>query len=167
MCAYAPHVCVYTIHVCVNTCFPKGRAVCIDTDGGPMEQNFTSGERVNWSRLRSKKQNPRRQAKHRGLSQVYYICQQRSFITAGQRSHSFPLNAASSGTCECVRQILSHQPTHCPPDYLKLFSVRVSEGGYITSSRAYRPPYPLSCVLSSPPTASASRKRGGEGGGYR
>lgn len=37
------------------------------------------------------------------LSQVYYICQQRSFTITGQRSHSFPLNAVSFGTCERVR----------------------------------------------------------------
>lgn len=39
----------------------------------------------------------------RVLSQVYYIRQRRSFIATGQRSHSFPLSAASSGMCGCVR----------------------------------------------------------------
>lgn len=57
MCAYAP-VCVYTIHMCVNTCLSKGEAVCINTDGEPMEQNFSSGECVNWSRLWSRNKTP-------------------------------------------------------------------------------------------------------------
>lgn len=148
MCAYAPHVCVHTIQTCVNTCFSKGRAVCIDIDGETMEQNFYQRRTCELVQAAVQKQNPRRQAKHRGLSQVYYICQQRSFITAGQRSHSFPLNAASSGTCECVRQILSHQPTHCPPDYLKLYSVSVSKGGLsAVTSHPHGPTDPLSIIL--------------------
>lgn len=68
-----------------------------------MEQNFIRAERVNLVQDAIQKQNPRRQAKHRELSQVYYICQQRSFNATGHRSHSFPPNAASSGMCECVR----------------------------------------------------------------
>lgn len=39
----------------------------------------------------------------RVLSQVYYIRQRRSFTATGQRSHSFPPSAASSGMCGCVR----------------------------------------------------------------
>lgn len=107
-CMCMPHVCVSTQFPCMNTCLCKGRVVCFNTEGKPVEQNFTSGEHVNLVQAAVQKQNPRRQAKYRELSQVYYICQQQSFIATGHRSHSFPLNAASSGMCECARQILSH-----------------------------------------------------------
>lgn len=46
---------------------------------------------------------PADRRKTRVLSQVYYISQRRSFIATGQRSHSFPRSAASSGMCGCVR----------------------------------------------------------------
>lgn len=52
----------------------------------------------------------------RVLSQVYYIRQRRSFIATGQRSHSFPLSAASSGMCGCVRDraaAISPAPPSC------------------------------------------------------
>lgn len=136
-----PYVCVYTIHVCEYMFF-LGQSCLYQyrwrTDGAEFYQ-WRTCELV---QAAVQKQNSRRQAKHRGLSQVYYICQQWSFITTGQRSHSFPLNAASSGTCKCVRQILSHQHTHGPPDYLKLYSLSASEGGSMWLhhiSQAYRP----------------------------
>lgn len=96
ICVLMPQYVSYTIHVYVRA------------------KRFVSIQTANQQRICElvhavvQKQNPRRQVKHRGLSQVYYICQQQSFITTGHRSHSFPLNAASSGMCECVRQILSH-----------------------------------------------------------
>lgn len=46
------------LHVCVSTkceCLPKGRAVCIDAQGKPPEQNLTSGEHVN---LQSRNKTP-------------------------------------------------------------------------------------------------------------
>lgn len=97
MCASCPRVCVYTIHMCVKTCLSK--------DGGCLyqyrwtENRWTGGERVNRSRLRSRNKTPADKPNTEGLSQVYYICQQWSFIATGHRSHSFPVNAASSGTC--------------------------------------------------------------------
>lgn len=103
MCAYTP-MCVSTQFTCVHTCLSRGRAAHSDTRGEQAEQNFASGEALNWSGLQSRNKTPRRQTKHKKkLSQVYYICQQRSFTTTGQRSHSFPLNAVSFGTCKCVR----------------------------------------------------------------
>ena len=88
MCAYAA-VCVYTILMCASTCLSKAGAVCIDTSGEPDGAESSLVENV-WigPGCGPETQNPRRQAKHRGLSQVYYICQQRSFFTTGQRSHS-------------------------------------------------------------------------------
>lgn len=101
------------------------------------------------------KQDPRRQAKHRGLSQVYYICQQRSFFTTGQGSHSFPMNAASSGMCGCVRRILSHELTHCPPGYLQL------EGRWwglvLLTSYPHEPTDPLSVSMRLIITADRPR----------
>lgn len=106
------------------------------------------------------KQNPRRQAKHRELSQVYYICQQWSFIATGHRSHSFPLNAASSGMCECVRR----SSAISLPTVRQIISSCTWRGAmqlhHILTK--LQTPYPLSCVLSSALTGSASLKRSGE-----
>ena len=165
-----PYVCVHTIHMCVNKCLSKGSAVCIDTYGGPMEPNFTSGERVNWSRLRSRNKTPADKPNTEG-SHRYTISVNSGLSSPRVRGHTLfhwmqlPLGRASVWdrsspiSWPTVHQIIS--------SCTLWVCLRGAQCGYIIASRAYRPLIHYRVSYHHHRQALHPKREEETGGGYR
>lgn len=160
-----PHVCLHNSK-CVNTCFCKGKAVCIDTDGETDGAELYQHGTCELVQAAVQKQNPLQTSQtQRTLTGILYLS---TAVFHHHRSEVTLLSIECSFLWDVRVCETDPQPSAYPLSTRLSQVVSASEGSSVRLHHvltSLQTPYPLSCFLSLPPTDSASRKQGGAGHG--